>query len=89
MPEQRKRSARVKAAPEPEAETPHVCTVGLCPICFVVSALQPIRPEAIGHLLNAGSELLLALRSLIDARSDDASEGAGRGDGRLERIDIA
>ena len=31
-----------------------VCTVGFCPICLAVTAVQPLKPEAIEHLLNAG-----------------------------------
>lgn len=89
MPKAKQRTARVKPAPEPEPETPHMCTVGLCPICFMVSALQPLRPEVIGHLLNAGSEILLAAKALVDARASDAATDGEVGQKRLERIDIA
>ena len=71
--------------PEPP---PHgaVCTVGLCPICAVVTAFGDARPELTEHLLLAGRELLLALKVLIDARlqtpgSDEPPTG-------LERISI-
>ena len=78
--------SRPKAASEPEnADEPHVCTFGLCPICFAVSALQPLRPEAVEHLMNAGRELLLAVKSVLDQRAGDAAEERTR----LERIDIA
>ncbi len=79
---------RVKAAPEPEAETPHVCTVGFCPICFAVSAIQPLAPEAIEHLLNAGREFLLAVKAVVDSRAEAVREEDG-GSRKLERIDIA
>ena len=84
---------RVKAAPEPEqepaaAEAPHVCSVGFCPICLAVSALQPLRPEVVGHLLNAGRELLLAMMAVVETRSEDVG-GDGSRERKLERIDIA
>ncbi len=88
----RKRTTRPKASsraePAPEPEAPHVCTVALCPICFAVAALQPLAPEVIEHLLKAGTELLLAVRAVMDSRADDLREG-GDGARRLERIDIA
>ena len=33
-----------------------------CPICMAVTAVQPLKPEVIEHLLKAGTELLLAFR---------------------------
>ncbi len=75
-----------QAKPE-EPGAPHgvVCTVGMCPICALVTALGDARPELTEHLLLAGRELLLAIRSLIDARlqADEPSPGGG-----LERIPI-
>jgi hypothetical protein len=75
----------------PEADAPsvpHVCTVALCPICFAVSAMQPLAPEVIEHLVKAGAELLLAVKAVVEARADQVSpeKDGGR---RLERIDIA
>jgi hypothetical protein len=70
-----------------EKQTPaHVCTVGFCPLCMAVSTLQPIKPDAVEHLLKAGREFLLAVKSVIDARVEDVPEEDGP---RLERIDIA
>ena len=92
MPEAtRKRTVRPKAGPEPEAaeaEAPHVCTVAFCPICFAVSTLQPLAPDVVEHLLNAGTELLLAVRAAMDSRAGDVERRSGEGR-RLERIDIA
>jgi len=79
--------SRVKPAPDPvEDEAPHVCTVAFCPICFAVAALQPLRPDAVEHLMNAGREFLMAVKSVLDQRAADA---AGDDRTRLERIDIA
>lgn len=72
---------------QPEASQPApVCTVGFCPICLAVTAVQPMRPETLEHLLNAGREFLLAARSVLDARAD-AAGGEDRPT-RLEKIDI-
>jgi hypothetical protein len=72
------------AAPAP-APAP-ACTVALCPICAVVTALGEAAPELAAHLGVAGRELLLALRSLIDARLEtlDAPQPATR----LERVTL-
>jgi len=80
------KGARPKAAPDPEP--PHVCTVGFCPICMAVAALQPLKPEVVEHLLNAGREFLLAVKAAVDARANDVTDEADR-ERRLERIDIA
>lgn len=66
----------------------HVCTVALCPICFAVSAMQPLAPEVIEHLLKAGTELLLAVKAVVESRTDQVRPEADEGR-RLERIDIA
>jgi hypothetical protein len=63
-----------------------VCTVGFCPICLAVTAVQPLKPEAIEHLLNAGREFLLAMTAVLGARADEAG---GKEDApTLTRIDI-
>ena len=88
MAEAAKRSrARGKRAPEPEPHPPgQVCTVGFCPICLAVTAVQPLRPEAIEHLLNAGREFLLAMTAVLGARADEA--GGKEKAPTLTRIDI-
>jgi hypothetical protein len=63
-----------------------VCTVGFCPICMAVTAVQPLKPEAIEHLLNAGREFLLAMSAVIGARADETG-GKEKGP-TLTRIDI-
>lgn len=64
----------------------HVCTVGFCPICLALTAVQPLRPDAVEHLLNAGRELLLAMTAILGARADEA--GGKEAAPTLTRIDI-
>jgi len=80
-------------APDPAPEGPHVqagCPVAWCPICMAVTAVQPLKPEVIEHLLRAGPERLLAFRGVIDARSKETqpTEGDRPDPTRLEKIDI-
>jgi len=63
-----------------------VCTVGFCPICLAVTAVQPLKPEAVEHLLNAGREFLLAMTAVLGARADEA--GGKEKTPTLTRIDI-
>ena len=35
--------------------------MGFCPICLAVTAVQPLKPDVVEHLLNAGREFLLAM----------------------------
>jgi hypothetical protein len=78
---------------EPRASEPgahagdgQVCTVGFCPICLAVTAVQPLKPEAVEHLLNAGREFLLAMTAVLGARADEA--GGKEKAPTLTRIDI-
>jgi hypothetical protein len=64
----------------------HVCTVGFCPICLAVTAVQPLRPEAVEHLVNAGREFLLAMSAILGARAE-GSDGKETSP-TLTRIDI-
>ena len=64
----------------------HVCTVGFCPICLAVTTVQPLRPEAVEHLLNAAREFLLAMSAVLSARADDTGEKESAP--TLTRIDI-
>jgi hypothetical protein len=88
----RSRSRKMEAPrSEPRASEPHpgdgqVCTVGFCPICLAVTAVQPLRPEAIEHLLNAGREFLLAMTAVLGARADQ-TRGKEKAP-TLTRIDI-
>jgi hypothetical protein len=63
-----------------------VCTVGFCPICLAVTAVQPLKPEAVEHLLNAGREFLLAMTAVMGARADES--GGKEKSPTLTRIDI-
>jgi hypothetical protein len=80
MPEERSRSED-RAEPEPRAAP--VCPVALCPVAFVLTAAGQARPEVFQHLLAAGNELLLALKTLIEVRLE-----ARERDEPLERITI-
>ncbi|MGE5227363.1 MAG: hypothetical protein ACM3OO_10870 [Planctomycetaceae bacterium] len=98
------RPVQPKEAPEPQAEAAGaaapteqhvheggVCPVAWCPICLAVTAVQPLRPEVVEHLLKAGTELLLAFRGVLDARADDLGGAASdepSGPTRLEKIDL-
>jgi hypothetical protein len=62
-----------------------VCTVGFCPICLAVTAVQPLKPDAVEHLLNAGRELFLAMTTILGPRADEAG---GKDRPTLTRIDI-
>ena len=95
MAEAAKRSRSRKAEPrsEPRASESgshagdgQICTVGFCPICLAVTAVQPLKPEAIEHLLNAGREFLLAMTAVLGARADET--GGKEKAPTLTRIDI-
>ena len=96
MAEAAKRSRPRKTEPpraEPSASEPgahagdgQVCTVGFCPICLAVTAVQPLKPEAVEHLLNAGREFLLAMTAVLGARADET--GGKEKAPTLTRIDI-
>jgi hypothetical protein len=80
-------------APDPAPEVPTCragCPVAWCPICMAVTAVQPLKPEVIEHLLRAGTEMLLAFRGVIDARAEEMqpTEGDRPDPTRLEKIDI-
>jgi hypothetical protein len=59
------------------------CSVGFCPICLAVTTASDLRPEFVEHLMAAGREFLLALRSVIDARLDALERPV-----KLERLTI-
>jgi len=82
---------RIEPVPDQEASgsdhTVPTCTVGFCPICLAVTAVQPMAPDVLRHLMNAGRELLLAAGSVLDARAEAVADGAARRT-KLEKIDI-
>jgi len=64
----------------------HVCNVAFCPIGLALTAVQPLKPDVVEHLLLAGREFFLAAKALMDVRADDLSK-----DGvspTFEKIDI-
>lgn len=99
----KKRTTRPKVeavpepAPEAEAAEEHgqashasgACPVAWCPICMAVTAVQPLRPDVVEHLLKAGSELLLAFKGVLDARAEELNgETPPPAATRLEKIDL-
>jgi hypothetical protein len=58
--------------------------VAFCPICTAVTAFGMARPDLMEHLLVAGREMLLALRTLLDVRL----EGSGEPPRKMERLTI-
>jgi len=82
------KSTRKPASAKGKEDAHPTCTIGFCPICAAVTAVQPIRPDAVEHLVSAAREFLLAAKTLLDAtieRTGDPPEQSAR----LERIDIA
>jgi hypothetical protein len=72
-----------RSTPAGEGATPAPCPVALCPICMTVTALGEVRPDLVEHLLAAGREVLLAVRSVVDARLEETEKPA-----RLQRLTI-
>jgi hypothetical protein len=80
-----------------DADAPHAAGAGgaeclLCPICALLQALTSARPETAQHLLAAGRELALALKSILESQAEAydraAAKTAAGGDGGLQRIRI-
>ena len=72
-------SAEGEAAPRP------TCPFVFCPICMAFAAVEEAKPELVDHLLAASREALLALRALIDARLENATQPRPT---KLERLTI-
>jgi hypothetical protein len=68
---------------EGSGPAPAACPVALCPICMTVTALGEVRPELMEHLLVAGREVMLAMRTIIDARLAETAAPA-----KLQRLTI-
>ena len=77
-----------KRSPEPEEAKASGCPVPLCPICTAATVLGHTRPEVVEHLLVATREAFLALRAMMDGRSDD-DDDPHEDRGRVQRVDIA
>lgn len=75
--------------PAAAAHEPAACPVAWCPVCLAVTVVQPIRPEAIEHLLKAGAEFFLAMKAVIDVRADELRpDDEPDTPIRLEKIDL-
>lgn len=86
MAEARSRSAgppRGAAEPPAGGQAAPACPVPLCPICMTVTALGQVRPELVEHLMAAGREVLLAMRSVIEAQLEESDKPV-----RLQRLTI-
>ena len=70
-----------EAVSDDAVHEPSTCPVAWCPICLAVTAVQPVKPDVVEHLLKAGTEFFLALRALIDARGDDLTSRDDDDDG--------
>ncbi len=81
------RPPKAEPTPPPEDHATPTCTVGFCPICLAVIAMQPLRPDVIEHLLVAGREFLLAAKAVVDARAEQFA-GDNKDRIHLEKIDI-
>jgi hypothetical protein len=82
----------MSAEPTPQAaeaeHTPDRCPVAWCPVCMTLSVFRPVRPEVVGHLLRAGTEMFLAMQAAIDGRGAELDDAQQTGPVRLEKIDI-
>lgn len=96
MSETQARSTRPKDEDEPPvasggetgstAEHVHVCNVAFCPIGLALTAVHPLKPDVVEHLLVAGREFFLAAKALLDARAEDLEKDGGSS--TFEKIDI-
>lgn len=79
-------TADAASKPAGTAGIEHVCNVAFCPIGLALSAVQPMKPDVVEHLLIAGREFFLAAKALLEVRADDlAKEGVPS---TFEKIDI-
>ena len=79
-------TADATSTPAGAEETGHICNVAFCPIGLALSAVQPMKPDVVEHLLVAGREFFLAAKALLEARADDLSKEGPPS--TLEKIDI-
>jgi hypothetical protein len=59
-----------------------------CPLCAGLAALRQASPEAVEHLVKAGTELLLAARALLEGPVPAAAREPHRAGTRMRRIDV-
>ena len=81
-------SAQAQPQPTEGEHTPERCPVAWCPVCMALSVFRPVRPEVVGHLLRAGTEMFLAMQAAIDGRGAELDDAPQGGPVRLEKIDI-
>ncbi|HVY10938.1 MAG TPA: hypothetical protein VHB18_12425 [Mycobacteriales bacterium] len=55
----------------------------VCPICQLLSLVRRTQPETFGHLVDAATSLMAAMRTVVDHH-----EGHDRSDRGVERIDL-
>jgi hypothetical protein len=72
---------------EPATARP-TCSFTFCPICMAMSAIEEAKPELVEHLMVAGREALLAVRSIIDARLEGSAPSESPKPAKLERLRI-
>jgi hypothetical protein len=72
--------------PGATAQTGHVCNVAFCPIGLALTAVQPLKPDVVEHLLVAGREFFLAAKALLEVRAEDLAKDGGSA--TFEKIDI-
>jgi hypothetical protein len=59
----------------------------VCPFCQVLSVVRHTRPEVFGHLTDASSSFVAAVRAAVESHAEHAGAGAA-GRGGVERIDL-
>ncbi|HYU92200.1 MAG TPA: hypothetical protein VEN95_01780 [Actinomycetota bacterium] len=80
-----RRGSAAASPKDRDGQGQHVCPVTFCPIGLALATVDRSSPEAVGHLLVAAREFLLAAKTLIDTRVADT----GGAETKLERIEIA
>jgi hypothetical protein len=76
------KGSRRSSKPE-EPERDRACPVGFCPVGMFLTVAGTARPEAVGHLMAAGREFMLALSAVMNARVDDLGRTS-----QLEKIEL-
>lgn len=81
--------ASTEAAGSPEgrgqagAPGGRACPVAFCPVGMALTFAEAARPEVVQHLVAAGHELMLAVKAMVDARTEAMGAASG-----LEHIRI-
>ena len=56
----------------------------VCPVCQMLSIMRQTRPEVFGHLADASSSFVAALRAAVESHADHSAAGRSG----VERIDL-